>query len=43
MPAFIINFSFMPMWGRIPFVASVSLGWTMLLSIMRGAPQHVDL
>ena len=38
-PAFIVNFSFCPMWGRVPFVACVSLGWTMLFSYMRGRPE----
>eukprot|EP00468_Gymnochlora_sp_CCMP2014_P013262 CAMPEP_0167758878 /NCGR_PEP_ID=MMETSP0110_2-20121227/10715_1 /TAXON_ID=629695 /ORGANISM="Gymnochlora sp., Strain CCMP2014" /LENGTH=398 /DNA_ID=CAMNT_0007645207 /DNA_START=144 /DNA_END=1340 /DNA_ORIENTATION=- len=36
-PATIVNFTFMPMWGRIPFVATVSLFWTCLLSYMRGS------
>jgi len=35
-PAMILNFSFMPMFARIPFVAGVSLVWTMILSSMRG-------
>lgn len=35
-PATFLNFSFMPMWGRIPTVASVSLLWTCVLSTMRG-------
>jgi predicted amino acid-binding ACT domain protein len=35
-PAMAINFSFMPMYARIPFVASVSLLWTCILSSMRG-------
>jgi len=35
-PATIINFAFMPMYARIPFVAGVSLLWTMILSAMRG-------
>jgi predicted amino acid-binding ACT domain protein len=35
-PAMIINFSFMPMYARIPFAAGVSLLWTMVLSAMRG-------
>ena len=36
-PATIINFSFCPMWARIPFVASTSLIWTFILSSMRGS------
>jgi predicted amino acid-binding ACT domain protein len=35
-PAMIFNFSFMPMYARIPFVAGVSLLWTCILSAMRG-------
>lgn len=35
-PSTIINFSFMPMWGRIPWVASTSLLWSVILSTMRG-------
>jgi hypothetical protein len=36
-PSMFINFGFMPMWGRIPWVASTSLIWTCILSAMRGA------
>lgn len=35
-PATVINFAFMPMHARIPFVACVSLLWTCILSAMRG-------
>ena len=35
-PSTLLNFSFMPMWGRIPWVASTSLIWTCILSAMRG-------
>jgi len=35
-PATIINFAFMPMWARIPWVAGTSLLWTSVLSAMRG-------
>jgi predicted amino acid-binding ACT domain protein len=35
-PSTIINFAFMPMWARIPFVAATSLVWTCILSAMRG-------
>lgn len=35
-PSTFINFAFMPMWGRIPWVAGTSFLWTMVLSIMRG-------
>lgn len=36
-PATLFNFTFSPMWMRIPVVASTSLLWTMILSAMRGA------
>ena len=39
-PATFVNFAFMPMWGRIPWVASTSLVWTMVLSAMRGGDTH---
>ena len=35
-PATVVNFAFMPLYGRIPFVACVSLLWTCILSTMRG-------
>jgi len=35
-PSTFINFAFMPMWGRIPWVAGTSFIWTMILSLMRG-------
>lgn len=35
-PSTLINFAFMPMWARIPFVAATSLLWTCILSAMRG-------
>ena len=35
-PGTIINFAFMPMYARIPFVAGISLLWTCILSTMRG-------
>lgn len=35
-PATLVNFAFMPMHARIPFVAGVSLLWTCVLSAMRG-------
>mmetsp|Transcript_23791 Transcript_23791/g.35996 ORF Transcript_23791/g.35996 Transcript_23791/m.35996 type:complete len:425 (+) Transcript_23791:288-1562(+) len=35
-PAMVLNFSFMPMYARIPFAAGVSLIWTCILSSMRG-------
>ena len=35
-PSTFLNFSLMPMWGRIPWVASTSLIWTCILSAMRG-------
>merc|ERR1719393_1094964 len=36
-PSTLVNFAFMPMWGRIPWVASTSLIWTCILSAMRGS------
>ncbi len=41
-PSALINFTMMPMWGRIPFVASTSLIWTCILSIMRGSDEPVS-
>lgn len=42
-PATTLNFTFMPMHLRIPFVAGVSLLWTGILSTMRGGDiQHAD-
>jgi len=35
-PSTFLNFGFMPMWARIPWVASTSLIWTCILSAMRG-------
>ena len=35
-PATLINFGFMPMYARIPFVAGVSFLWSAVLSAMRG-------
>lgn len=35
-PSMLVNFSLMPMYGRIPWVASTSLAWTMILSYMTG-------
>jgi glycine cleavage system regulatory protein len=36
-PSTFLNFAFMPMWARIPWVASTSLIWTCILSAMRGS------
>jgi len=35
-PATIFNFAFMPMWARIPTVATTSMVWSCVLSAMRG-------
>jgi len=35
-PSTFLNFAFMPMWARIPWVAGTSLVWTCILSSMRG-------
>ena len=52
-PSTFINFAFMPMWARIPWVAGTSLIWTCILSALRGgdvahkqdieAPSQLDL
>ena len=39
-PAFFLNFSVLPIWGRVPFVACVSLGFTSYFSFLRGSPQE---
>jgi len=39
-PAFIFNFSFCPLWMRVPFVAGVSFFFMVLFSSMRGAPEQ---
>lgn len=38
-PAFLVNFSFCPIWARIPFVATVSMGFTVYFSYLRGDKQ----
>jgi len=38
-PTTFLNFAFMPMWARIPWVASTSLVWTCILSSMRGSSE----
>lgn len=35
-PAQMINFAFVPRHLRIPYVAAVSFGWTVILSVMQG-------
>mmetsp|Transcript_20464 Transcript_20464/g.68711 ORF Transcript_20464/g.68711 Transcript_20464/m.68711 type:complete len:418 (-) Transcript_20464:351-1604(-) len=40
-PSTFLNFAFMPMWLRIPWVASTSLVWTCILSAMRGGDEVV--
>ena len=40
-PTFIINFSFCPLWARVPFVAVVSMGFMTYFSVLRGAPQSL--
>ena len=39
LPTTVINFSCLPMWGRIPWVAGTSLLWTCILSYMRGSAE----
>lgn len=42
-PSTFLNFAFMPMWARIPWVAGTSLLWTCILSAMRGGDvSHKD-
>jgi len=38
-PSTLLNFAFMPMWARIPWVASTSMIWTCILSAMRGGSE----
>jgi len=38
-PSTFLNFAFMPMWARIPWVASTSMIWTCILSAMRGGSE----
>ncbi|KAG8470809.1 hypothetical protein KFE25_009230 [Diacronema lutheri] len=40
-PSTFLNFAFMPMYLRIPWVASTSLIWTCILSTMRGGSDQV--
>lgn len=35
-PSMFLNFAFMPMWARIPWVTTTSLLWTCIISAMRG-------
>lgn len=39
-PVFLLNFSFSPLWMRVPVVAIVSFGFTTALSCLRGAPEE---
>ncbi|GAB4824103.1 hypothetical protein N2152v2_011149 [Parachlorella kessleri] len=42
-PAQLVNFAFVPRHLRVPYVAAVSFGWTVILSVMQGkfdAAQH---
>mmetsp|Transcript_24547 Transcript_24547/g.35992 ORF Transcript_24547/g.35992 Transcript_24547/m.35992 type:complete len:452 (-) Transcript_24547:474-1829(-) len=42
-PTTVLNFAFMPMWARIPWVAGTSFVWTCILSAMRGGDlAHTD-
>lgn len=36
-PAQLVNFAFVPLHLRIPYVAGVSFAWTVIISVMRGA------
>lgn len=35
-PAYAFNFTFCPLWARVPFVAVYSLFWTIFMSFRRG-------
>lgn len=35
-PAGLFNFSVCPLWMRVPFIAVISMGWTVVLSMRRG-------
>lgn len=39
-PAQMINFTFVPLHLRMPFITSVSFGWTIILSLMRGSKKN---
>lgn len=41
-PAFLVNFSVCPTWMRVPFVAVVSFGFTIIFSSLRGEPQKLE-
>jgi hypothetical protein len=43
LPATILNFTFMPMHARIPFIGIVSVGWTCILSVLRGSGNDTAL
>lgn len=42
-PVTFMNFALSPMWMRIPVVATTSLGWTCILSAMRGASNEIEM
>jgi hypothetical protein len=42
-PAFLFNFSVCPLWGRVPFVATVSMGFTVYFSYLRGGRQALPI
>ena len=43
-PSMFLNFAFMPMWARIPWVTTTSLLWTCIISAMRGGEiSHKEL
>ena len=41
-PAFLVNFSLCPLWLRVPFVATVSMGFMTYFSFLRGPPQKQE-
>jgi len=43
LPTQMFNFTFVPLHLRMPFIASVSFGWTVILSMMRGGSKHENV
>lgn len=41
-PCNMINFAFMPLWGRIPFMATCSFAFCIIISLNRGKPSEDD-
>ena len=41
-PCNFINFGFMPNWARIPFMATCSMAFCVVLSVLRGQPEPTE-